>query len=237
MMGRRFFQARRLLPVTRRERALAAKLDDARASLAAMAAVVHNFSALEDARTHLIVKAARERRSGVAEDVAGDPALAAFQGVLAAHIDSAVARSKVTADIWTGSRKPWRGWLPRCGTRSRAVAFPACAGCAVRTYNSQFTLRRARVPPAASPGSRRSRPGVPGRCLTRCASLDSGPAKHGRAASAGTRAGVCPCSVHVPRRRACRLPVPAPGLGRWPSKGTHLARGPERTKTQTPATN
>ena len=76
---------------------MAARLDETRASLAAIAAVVRNFSALEDARTHLIVKAARERRNGV-EGVAGDPASAA-PGTVATPIDSAVARSKRTAEI------------------------------------------------------------------------------------------------------------------------------------------
>ncbi len=85
--------------MTRRERALAAKLDDTRASLAAIAAVVRNFSALEDARTHLIIKAARERRSGAAEGVTGDPASAAFPGAVTTHIDGAVARSKGTAEL------------------------------------------------------------------------------------------------------------------------------------------
>ena len=85
--------------MTRRERALAAKLDDTRASLAAIAAVVRNFSALEDARTHLILKAARERRSGMAESVTGDPAPPAVPGTVTTPIDSAVARSKGTAEI------------------------------------------------------------------------------------------------------------------------------------------
>ena len=84
--------------MTRRERALAAKLDDTRASLAAIAAVVRNFSALEDARTHLIIKAARERRSGV-EGVTGDPATAALPDAVTTHIDGAVARSKGTAEL------------------------------------------------------------------------------------------------------------------------------------------
>ncbi len=85
--------------MTRRERALAAKLNDTRASLTAMAAVVRNFSALEDARTHFIVKAARERRSGVAEGITCDPALTAFQESVTTHMDSIVARSKGTAEI------------------------------------------------------------------------------------------------------------------------------------------
>ena len=99
MKGRTLFQAKRLLPLTRRERALAAKLDDTRASLAAIAAVVRNFSALEDARTHLILKAARECRSGMAESVAGDPASATVPGTVTTPIDSAVARSKGTAEV------------------------------------------------------------------------------------------------------------------------------------------
>jgi len=85
--------------MTRRERALAAKLNDTRAGLAAMAAVVRSFSALEDARTHMIVKAARDRRSGVAESIPSDPALTAFQESVATHSDSIVARSKGTAEI------------------------------------------------------------------------------------------------------------------------------------------
>ena len=85
--------------MTRRERALAAKLDDTRASLAAIAAVVRNFSALEDARAHLILKAARERRSGVAGGITGDPALTPPPGAVTTPIDSAVARSKGTAEI------------------------------------------------------------------------------------------------------------------------------------------
>ncbi len=99
MIGREFFRARRFLPTTRRERALAAKLDDTRTSLAAIAAVVRNLSAFEDAQAHLIVKAARERRSGTTESAARDPALMPSQGIAATHIDSAVARSKRTAEL------------------------------------------------------------------------------------------------------------------------------------------
>ncbi len=99
MMGRKFFRARRLLPTTRRERVLAAKLDDIRASLAAMAAVVRTFSALEDARTHSINKAARERHSDMAEGVTHDQALTALQSNVAMHMDSARARSKGTAEL------------------------------------------------------------------------------------------------------------------------------------------
>lgn len=82
--------------MTRRERALLAKLNDTRASLAAMAATVRSFSAFEDARTHLITKAARERRSGIAESVARD---LAFEGTATTHTDGAVAQSKRTAEV------------------------------------------------------------------------------------------------------------------------------------------
>ena len=82
--------------MTRRERALLAKLNDTRASLVAMAATVRNLSAFEDARTHLITRAARERRSGMAEDVTRD---SAFQGSVTMHADSAVAQSKRTAEV------------------------------------------------------------------------------------------------------------------------------------------
>ena len=99
MMGVRFLRARQLLPTTRRERALVAKLHDTRASLAAIAAGVRTFSAVEDARTHLMVKAARERRSGTAESATCDPELAASQGVVTTNIDGAVAQSKRTAEV------------------------------------------------------------------------------------------------------------------------------------------
>ena len=85
--------------MTRRERELVAKLHDTRASLAAMAAAVRTFSALEDARMHLIIKAARERRDGAAESVTRDPALVAFQSVMTTNTDSALARSKGTAEL------------------------------------------------------------------------------------------------------------------------------------------
>ncbi len=84
MLLRGVLRARRFLPVTRRERALMAKLEDTRAGIAAIADVLCTFSALEDKRTHLTLKAARERRSEV--------------GVMATHIDGAVARSKGTAE-------------------------------------------------------------------------------------------------------------------------------------------
>ncbi len=96
MMGRGFIRASRFLPTTRRERALAAKLDHTRVSLAAMAEVVRTFSALEDARAHLAVKAARERCGGVTEGVAGDPAL---WSTVAMDMESAAARSKGTSEL------------------------------------------------------------------------------------------------------------------------------------------
>ena len=99
MIGRGLFRARRSPPLTRRERALAAKLNDARTNLAAIAAVVRNLSAFEDAQAHLLVKAAGERRSGMADGAARDPALAPSQDTAATHIDSAVARSKRTAEL------------------------------------------------------------------------------------------------------------------------------------------
>ena len=98
MKGRTLFQAKRLLPMTRRERALASKLNETRAGLAAVATVVRNFSALEDARAHLLLKAAREGRTGV-EGAAGDPAAAVLPGTVTTPIDAAVARSKRTAEI------------------------------------------------------------------------------------------------------------------------------------------
>ncbi len=50
MTGRGFFRVGRFLPTTHRERALAAKLADTRAGIAAIADVLRTFSALEDKR-------------------------------------------------------------------------------------------------------------------------------------------------------------------------------------------
>lgn len=83
MMTGRFSWLSTLLPSTRRERALAAKLKDTRARIADIVGVVRDFSALEDARTHMLLRDARGRRSE--------------GGVVAAHIDDAVARSTGTA--------------------------------------------------------------------------------------------------------------------------------------------
>ena len=85
--------------MTRRNRALVAKLHDTRASLAAIAAGVRTFAALEDARTHLIVKAARERHSGTTGSVTRDPERAAFQDIGTTNVDSAVAHSRRTAEV------------------------------------------------------------------------------------------------------------------------------------------
>lgn len=85
--------------MTRRNRALVAKLHDTRASLAAIAAGVRTFAAIEDARTHLIVKAARERHSGMTGSVTRDPEWAAFQDIGTTNVDSAVAHSRRTAEV------------------------------------------------------------------------------------------------------------------------------------------
>ncbi len=64
MFLRRSFPSRRFLSPTHRERALAAKLEDARVGIAAIADLMSTLSALEDKRAHLTVKVARERRGG-----------------------------------------------------------------------------------------------------------------------------------------------------------------------------
>ncbi len=61
-----------------------AKLEDTRAGIAAIADLLRTFSALEDKRAHLTLKAARERHSAACVETA--------------HIDDAVARSKGTAE-------------------------------------------------------------------------------------------------------------------------------------------
>jgi hypothetical protein len=78
---------------------LAGKLADARERLAAIADVLRTFSAFEDARTHLIMKAVRGRRGERGECLANDPTVAALQGVVTMHINSAVARSKGMAEV------------------------------------------------------------------------------------------------------------------------------------------
>ncbi len=88
------FRLKRFLPSTRRERALAAKLADTRTSLAGLAEALHALSALEDARAHQTIKAARGCSSDAAEGVAWDPAAAAFQGTVTMPIDVVVARSR-----------------------------------------------------------------------------------------------------------------------------------------------
>ena len=84
MFVRGRFLSRPFLLLTHRERALVAKLEDTRAGIAIIADLMRTFSALEDKRAHLTLKAARERRGGT--------------GVEAAHTDTAVARSKGTAE-------------------------------------------------------------------------------------------------------------------------------------------
>ncbi len=99
MIERGFLQVRRPLFMTRRERALAGKLADTRERLAAIADVLRTFSALEDAYTHATMKAARGRRGKGGECLASDPTSAALQDVVTMHMDSAVARSKGTAEM------------------------------------------------------------------------------------------------------------------------------------------
>ncbi len=84
MFPRRFALATRFLPTSRREQALAAKLEDTRVGITAIADVLRTFSAIEDKRRHLTLKAARERSSDVR--------------VMATHIDAVVARSMGTAE-------------------------------------------------------------------------------------------------------------------------------------------
>lgn len=88
------FRLKRFLPPTRRERALAAKLADTRASLAGLAEALHALSALEDARAHQTLKAARGCSGGATKGVAWDPGAAAFQGTLTMPVDVVMARSR-----------------------------------------------------------------------------------------------------------------------------------------------
>ena len=99
MIERGSLQVRQPLFMTRRERAWADKLAATREKLAAIADVLRTFSALEDARTHLAMKATRERRGERCECLSNNPTLAALQGVVTMHMDSAVARSKGTAEV------------------------------------------------------------------------------------------------------------------------------------------
>lgn len=93
------FRLKRFLPPTRRERELEAKLADARTSLAGLAKALHVLSALEDARTHQTIKAARGCSSDAAEGLAWDPAAAAFQGTVTIPVDVIVARARGMAKV------------------------------------------------------------------------------------------------------------------------------------------
>jgi len=88
------FRLKRFLPPTRRERALTAKLADTQTNLAGIAEALHALAALEDARAHQTIKAARGCSNDVMKGVAWDPAAAAFQGTVTMPVDVVVARAR-----------------------------------------------------------------------------------------------------------------------------------------------
>lgn len=94
MSLRGFAWLKHLLLVTRRERALAAKLADTRASLMGVAEVLRALSVLEDARAHQTIKAVRRRGNDAVEGIAWDPAAAALQGVVTMPAEVAVSRAR-----------------------------------------------------------------------------------------------------------------------------------------------
>jgi len=85
---------RRFLPITRRERARAAKLADAQSRFAAIADLVRDLSSLEDAHAHLIRRTARASRGAMTENAAADP----IQDVMINYAATALARSLETAE-------------------------------------------------------------------------------------------------------------------------------------------
>lgn len=93
MSGGRLSWLKQLLPVSRQEQALAAKLADIQARLATITGVVRDLSSAEDAHAHAIRKAARASRGAMTENAAADP----VQDVMISHAANALARSMAAA--------------------------------------------------------------------------------------------------------------------------------------------
>jgi len=97
MTGGRLPWLEGLLPASRRERALAAKLADTRASLADVAETLRALSALENAWAHQTIKAVRRGSNHAGESIARDPAASALQGTITMPASVALTRARKMA--------------------------------------------------------------------------------------------------------------------------------------------
>lgn len=94
MTDSRFSWLKRLLPMTRRDRARLAQFDGLRSDLVAIADITRSLSVAQDAHAHSIRKTVRERRDAGAGRLEADP----VQSVVMAHAAEAVAQSKRLAE-------------------------------------------------------------------------------------------------------------------------------------------
>lgn len=90
---------KRLLPMTRRDRARLAKLDSTRAGMAIIADLLADLSARQDAHAHAIQRAARASRGALMEAGASN----SIQNVFLTQATDAAVRSKRTAKALDGA--------------------------------------------------------------------------------------------------------------------------------------
>ena len=83
-----------LLPMSRRDRARLAMLDNTRRGMATVAELLRDLSARQDAHAHAVQQSARASRGALAEAGAG----ASIRNVFLTHATDAVVRSKQTAE-------------------------------------------------------------------------------------------------------------------------------------------
>ena len=93
MLLRRVAWLKHLWPMTRRERALAARLDASRAGMAVIAHMLREISTRHDQHAHLVSKVARASRGALTETAT----LSSVQDLMLAYTADVLARSKQTA--------------------------------------------------------------------------------------------------------------------------------------------
>jgi len=94
MTARRLSWLQLFLPMSRRDRARLAMLDNTRRGMATIADLLRDLSARQDAHAHAIQQAARANRGALAEAGAGN----SIRDVFLTHATDAVVRSKQTAE-------------------------------------------------------------------------------------------------------------------------------------------
>lgn len=99
MVLRGFARLKRILPITLREWARLAKLDNTRAGMATIADLLRDLSARQDAHAHAIQQAARASRGALTEAGAVD----SMRNVFLAQATDVVVRSKQTAEALDGA--------------------------------------------------------------------------------------------------------------------------------------